>query len=52
VGRSRTKGRAAFQERRVLRLEVFFGKTTSRMTTTSTTTTNIRGTGKGKGWRG
>jgi hypothetical protein len=52
VGRSRKKGRVALQERRVLRLDVLFGKTTSRMTTTSTTTANIQGKRKEKEERG
>jgi hypothetical protein len=52
LARSKKKGRVAFQERRVLRLEVLFGKATSRMTITSTITARIRGKGKGKGGRG
>jgi hypothetical protein len=46
--RNDKKGRVAFQERRVLRFEILFGKTTIRMTTTNTITTSIRGKGKGK----
>jgi hypothetical protein len=41
AGQSRKKGRVAFQERRVLRLEIFFGKMNIKMKTTSTTTTCI-----------
>jgi hypothetical protein len=51
-GRIDKKGRVAFQERRVLRFEVFWGKTTIRMTTTNTITTGVRGKGKGKKERG
>jgi hypothetical protein len=48
LGRNDKKGRVAFQEGRVLRFGIFFGKTTIRMTTTNTSTTTIRGKGKGK----
>ena len=48
VGRSEKKGRVAFQERRVLRLEVVFWKTRMRMTSRHTTTTTRAVKGKGR----
>jgi hypothetical protein len=48
LGRNDKNGKVAFQEGRVLRFEIFFEKTTIRMTITNTSTTIIRGKGKGK----
>ncbi len=47
-GRREKKGRVAFQERRVLRLEVVFWKTRMRMTSRHTTTTTRAVKGKGR----